>query len=561
MTANQLPLLDIKPIFEMIIQMNKVSWWIALFVTTAFGISCSTGPDYKRDSEYDSGSDSYRSGVPETFSIAVTDDAFYRLSWSDVKNVDGYIIGRGVYSQDTTIYKKIAILEEDETSFSDSSGIREEQYVYSITTFTNNDGNVVTGRDSLVLYAQVALGEIEYFQYMEADESEEESQNRIVITTKAVHETTTAGKERYDFKLLTGVVMEYQTEGMDSFVVLDTLPVPITSSENTITISDTLRTGMKKFRVKPVLKTDNIEVKGTTGKIITRTVDNPYRISSFKRLDEILVEYTISVGDNLEQDEEIFDGAYIYIDNVLVVTLKGDFPQTTNLSTKGYSGSAEIGIRAYINDYVTQKRGKRVKIDNVMNPVISGIDGDLENVHTIKWTHQQYFNNADVHSFIVERRTGVDEPFEEIGGTGPDNFEFQSTDLTDTFYEYRVRTQTSNPSDIVSTGFTNFFRIKNRSLDDWGREYQAISVNMKYRILESDNYVFDVYQNQNLIDEIDLHKAGISDELEDNWLSDASFSEDENFVVFLLIRKLTIRLTSYRGMMLNYMDMMTKICL
>lgn len=507
-----------------------------MFVLSAFGSSCSTGPDYERDNEYDAGSNNFRSGTANSFSISVTEDAFYQLSWSDVNNNDGFIVGRSVFSKDTTIYERIATLGAYEQSFVDSSGISEKRYAYSVTSFTINDGEQRMGRDSIIAYARTSIGEIDSFEYMEADATSDESKPWLKISTKAVHESSTQDEKSYNFQLLNDVVVEYETEETDSYVVLDTLPVPIKSNVHTFSIPDTLKNGLKKYRVTSLLHTDNIQLEKRHPKTIQRVVDNPYNLS-VRRLDEIIVEYTVTVADNMEQEEAIFDGVMIYVNDVVVDTLTGDFPQTATLSTKEYTKFVEVSIRAYIYDYVTGKRGERIDIDHVRSPDISSIEGDLSSEHTLTWTHQQYYWNPDVHSFIVERRTGEDEQFEEVAVTDPDVLEYKSSGLADSFYEYRVRTQISDPSEVVSTSFTNTFSVTNiREHNVWS-EYVAISNSMRYRLVEGDNYVFDVYQNQNQIDEINLHNADFSDELNDYAIADVSFSEDEKFVVFLLMRK------------------------
>jgi hypothetical protein len=510
------------------------NWLVVGIFVIGFMLSCSTGPDYKRDSEYDTGSNSYRLPGPRGINISITQDQLFRLDWNSVKDSDGYFVGKYIYGKDTTTYEQFAVFGENATSFTDSAGISLQQYSYTVTTFIYDGDNKRRGRDSLVRYVDVEVGEIESFEYQKADESNSLGQNSLLFTIKTNPAINHDSYGRYEYKLVSDVVIEYKADEMKSFVVLDTLERTVNSTIKTIAYPDTLKRIVKKFRAKPILRSKNIQHEGPFTSELTRTVQNPYRID-LKRLDEMRVEYTISVGENRQSEASIFEGVYVYLNGTPVDTLKGDFPQTTTLSTKGYSENVEVGIGAFVNESLSNIRSKLIQVYSLTNPIITEIEGNFSNSHTIRWTHQKGRNMPDVNSFIIERRINETDVFKEIAVVDPEINEYKSTNLSGNTYEYRVRTPTSDPGYGFKTRYTNSYDVIQTAEHPKGlEEYHIISNSMIYRLSVSGSYVYDVYYYQNVVDEIDLRKADISDSIGDYLLYHAAFSEDERSVVFLM---------------------------
>lgn len=494
---------------------------------------CSTGPDYKRNSEYDIKSNNYRSGTPRAFKVTLTEEALYHLSWADVDNNDGFIAGKYVYEKDSVLYKQLGITEADETSLTDSSGINDQLYSYTITSFIDEKGSKRLGRDSSSIYAEAGIGSIVSFDYSPADQNDTESRNTLDITTKTVPEANWPSDHRYEFRLITDIILEYKTHNSDSFDILDTLSVPINADDDVYHVVDTVLSPVKKFRAKPLLKTKNIDLEGKYTREINRIVSNPYRMT-LNRLDESLIEYTITVPENLENEAGLFEGVYLYLNDAIVDTLKGTFPIKGTLNSSGESENIKVSFEAFTGDFITNTRSKAIDAVVLDKPLITDINGDFSGTHTVYWTHELRYQQPDVHSFIIERRDSKDGIFREIAVTDANVREYQSSNLTGDYYEYRVRTQTSEPSEVVGSRFTTSYEVSKTGELQSYVNYRAVSNDFVYRVKSEDNHKYQVYRYQTAIELIDLYDADFNGDLSKYMLIDASFSEDGRSVAFLL---------------------------
>ena len=526
----------------------KQYWTLSAISIAAFLMSCSTGPDYKRDSEYDTGSNKYRAAVPTEFSVSVTEKGFYQISWEDVENNDGFIVERYENLIDTTLYNKLAMLGPDETSFTDSSGVGDNPYFYVINSFTNHRKSIRKGRDSLYFHAEAQVAEIESIEY-EPIPSDGSHKNRITIKTRsetkfAINSRQGTDDIRLEFQLNTGVIVEVENDD-NSFDVVDTLWTDMSKANEILIFEDTVNRPVKTFRAKPILMKENVHEVGDYTMEVEYTVENPFRIT-LNRLDEIIVGYSVSVGEHLQQDATVYDGVYVFLNDVAVDTLRGDFPQTAKLNTKGMAGKADVNIRAFVQDYTSDEISEEIDVYTLSEPVITTVYGELNNQHTITWFHEASSPNFKANSFIIERRAGETGSFEQIAVVDADVREYVSANLSGEFYQYRVSTQTSNPGSIAGARYSNrSFEVVKTAENDIGEDYLTVSNDLTYRLAKVNESVFDLYEYQNKMQQIDLNDAELSPDLRKYVFIDASFSENGNVIVFLLREKYRIPAVVY----------------